>query len=112
MYCYHTTYMCKYPTVTRTYGRTDPETIEIGAHRYWMLIIYHLFLTNNYCSSLEDNIQKAYSLVLVQLSEVLELKLKKSKGCIKSSTKFYVLELTNIINYINFKFDDQKYPHL
>ena len=30
VYCYHTTYTCNYPTVPRTYGRTNPKTIEIG----------------------------------------------------------------------------------
>ena len=58
---------------------------------------------------LEENIQKAYSLMLVQYTELLKIKLRKNKGCIKSSTKFDVFNIINIIKLIVFKSEDQKY---
>jgi hypothetical protein len=57
---------------------------------------------------LQENIQKAYSLVLGQCTELLRAKLKQSSEWAEVSSTFDVLGLIRLIKSIVFKFDDQK----
>ena len=63
-------------------------------------------------SMLENNIQKSYSLVLVQFIELLKRKIKHSKGWIKASTKFDILRLIKVIKCVILRFEDYKYIHI
>jgi hypothetical protein len=58
---------------------------------------------------LQENMQKAYSLILGQCTELLRAKLKQSANWTQVSSTFDVLELTKLIKSIVFKFDDQKF---
>ena len=58
---------------------------------------------------LQENMQKAYSLVLGQCTELLRAKLKQSNEWTAVSSAFDVLGLTKLIKSIVFKFDDQKF---
>ena len=53
--------------------------------------------------------QRAYSLVLGQCTELLRAKLKQSTDWATVSIAFDVLGLTRLIKAIVFKFDDQKF---
>ena len=55
---------------------------------------------------LEDNIKKAYYLVLGKCTKLIKIKLNQIKGWSKVSTKFDVLNLINIIKYILLKFEN------
>ena len=61
---------------------------------------------------LENNIQKSYSLVLVQFIELLKRRIKHSKGWIKASTKFDILRLIKVIKCVILRFEDYKYIHI
>jgi hypothetical protein len=58
---------------------------------------------------LQENMQRAYSLVLGQCSKLLRAKLKQSSDWAQVSSAFDVLGLTKLIKSIVFKFDDQKF---
>jgi hypothetical protein len=58
---------------------------------------------------LQENMQKAYSLILGQCTELLRAKLKQSADWTQVSSTFDVLELTRLIKSIVFKFDGQKF---
>jgi hypothetical protein len=58
---------------------------------------------------LQENMQRAYSLVLGQCTELLRAKLKQSSDWAQVSSAFDVLGLTKLIKSIVFKFDDQKF---
>ena len=60
-------------------------------------------------SVLEDNIQKAKSLMLGQFTKPLKRKRKQSKGWSEAFTKLDVLNNIKIIKYIIFNIEDQKY---
>lgn len=63
-------------------------------------------------STLDENIQKSYSLILGQCTELLKSKLKQSKDWAVASTTFDVLLLITIIKSIVFRFDEQKFQPL
>ena len=67
-------------------------------------------------STLDENIQRYYSLVLGQCTYLLKSKLKQSHEWHAASTTYDVLILLRIIRNITLKFDEQKYlplaPHL
>ena len=58
---------------------------------------------------LEENTHKAYSLVLVNFTELPKRKINHKKRWSEASTKFDVLKLIKIIKSIIFKFEYQKY---
>jgi hypothetical protein len=58
---------------------------------------------------LQENMQRAYSLVLGQCTKLLKAKLKQSNKLTTISSAFDVLGLTRLIKAIVFKFDDQKF---
>ena len=60
-------------------------------------------------SILDENIQKAYSLMLGQWSELLKSKLKTTKDWATVSTEFDLLGLMKTIRSVIFKFEDQRY---
>ena len=60
-------------------------------------------------STLYENVQKSYSLVLGQCRDQLKSKLKQSNEWNVASTTYDVLILIRIIRTIKFKFDEQKY---
>ena len=60
-------------------------------------------------SALDENVQKSYSLVLGQCTDLLNSKLKQSNEWHVASTTYDVLILIRIIRTITFKFDEQKY---
>ena len=60
-------------------------------------------------STLDENVQKSYSLVLGKCTDLLKSKLKQSNKWHVSSKKYDVLILIRIIRTITFKFHEQKY---
>ena len=60
-------------------------------------------------STLDENVQNSYSLVLGQCTDLLNSKLKQSNGWNADSTTCDVLILIRIIRTITFKLDEQKY---
>ena len=60
-------------------------------------------------STLDENVQKCYSLVLGQCTDLLKRKLKQSHEWHTASTTYDVLILIRIIRTITSKFDEQKY---
>ena len=60
-------------------------------------------------STLAENVQKSYSLVLGQCRDLLKSKLKQSNEWNVASTTYDVLILIRIIRTISFKFDEQNY---
>ena len=60
-------------------------------------------------STLDENVQKSYSLVLGQCTDQLKSKLKQSNKWNAASTTYDVLILISIVRTITFKFDEQKY---
>ena len=60
-------------------------------------------------SILQDNLQKAYALVLGQCTELLQSKLKQQGTWQQVNTDQSVLDLLSLIKAITFKFDDQKF---
>ena len=60
-------------------------------------------------SILEENIQKAYSLMLGQCTELLKNKLKTTTDWTTVSTYFYLLGLMKTIRSVIFKIEDQRY---
>ena len=63
----------------------------------------------NRISTLDENVQKSYSLVLGQCTDLLNSKLKQSNEWHVTSTTYDLLILIRIIRTITFKFDEQKY---
>ena len=63
-------------------------------------------------NSIKVNVQKAYSMVLVQCTKLLKSKTNKIKGWNQSPIKYYFLYLVDLIKSIIFKFKDQKYPDI
>ena len=63
-------------------------------------------------STLDDNVQNCYSLVLGQCTDLLKSKLKQSYEWNAASTTYDVLILIRIIRTITFKFDEQQYLSL
>ena len=60
-------------------------------------------------STLDENVQKSYSLVPGQCTDILKSKLKQINGWSAASTTYDVLILIRIIRTITFKFYEQKY---
>ena len=60
-------------------------------------------------STLDENVQKSYSLVLRQCTDLLRSNLKQSNKWNVASTTYDVLILISIVGTITFKFDEQKY---
>ena len=60
-------------------------------------------------STLDENVQKSYSLVLGKCTDLLKSKLKQSNEYNVASTTYDVLILISIIRNIMFKFYEQKY---
>ena len=60
-------------------------------------------------SILDKNVQKCYSLVLGQCTDLLKSKLKQSDEWHAASTTYDVLIVIRILRTITFKFDEQKY---
>ena len=60
-------------------------------------------------STLDDNVQKCYSFVLDQYTDLLKSKLKQSHEWHTALTTYDVLVLIRIIRTITFKFDEHKY---
>ena len=60
-------------------------------------------------STLDKNLQKCYSLVIGQCTDLLKSKLKQSHEWHADSTTYDVLILIRIIIIIMFKFEEQKY---
>ena len=60
-------------------------------------------------STLNENVNKSYSLVLGQCTYILKRKLKQSNKWHVASTTYDVLILIRIIRTITFKCDEQKY---
>ena len=60
-------------------------------------------------STQDENVQKCYSLVLGQYTNLLKSKLKHSHEWHAALTNYDVLILIRIIRTITFKFDEQKY---
>ena len=60
-------------------------------------------------TTLEDNIQKAYALVLGQCTELLQSKLKQQTSWQNTSQTQDVIELLIMIKAVCFKFEDQKF---
>ena len=60
-------------------------------------------------SILDENIQKAYSLMLGKCTELLKSKLKTTTDWTTVSTKFDILGLMKTIRSVIFKFEDQRY---
>ena len=58
---------------------------------------------------LDENLQKAYSLIHGQCTELLKSKLKKSANRETVSSQYNILGLLESIKTIIFKFKDQKY---
>jgi hypothetical protein len=58
---------------------------------------------------LDDNIQKAFSLVLGQCTDLLQSKMKQQSTWASISTSQNVIELIKLIKTITFKFEDQKF---
>ena len=58
---------------------------------------------------LDDNIQKAYSLVLGQCTDLLQSKLKQQNAWAAIALAQDVIELIKLIKSITFKFEDQKF---
>ena len=58
---------------------------------------------------MHENLQKIYSLVLVQCTDLLKSKLKQSNKWNADSTAYDGLILIRTIRTIAFKFDEQKY---
>ena len=58
---------------------------------------------------LDDNIQKAYSLVLGQCTDLLQSKLKQQQNWAAIALAQDVIQLIVLIKSITFKFEDQKY---
>ena len=63
----------------------------------------------NRISTLDENVQKSYSLVLGKCTDLLNNKLKQSNEWHVTSTTYDLLILIRIIRTITFKFDEQKY---
>ena len=60
-------------------------------------------------AALDDNIQKAYSLVLGQCTDLLQSKLKQQNTWAAIALAQDVIELVKLIKAITFKFEDQKF---
>jgi hypothetical protein len=60
-------------------------------------------------ATLEENMQKAYSLIVGQYIELLRAKFKQSNDWVHVSTVFDVLGLIRLVKTIVFKFNDQKF---
>ena len=60
-------------------------------------------------SILDENIKKAYSLMLGQCTELLKSKLKTTTYWMTVSTEFDLLGLMKTIRSVIFKFEDQRY---
>ena len=60
-------------------------------------------------SILDDNVQKAFSLVLGQCTDLLQSKLKQQANWATVSREQDVIALLEMIKNITFKFDDQKF---
>ena len=58
---------------------------------------------------LEDNIQKAYSLVLGQCTDLLQSKLKQQATWVAVSQAQNVIDLLALIKTITFRFEDQNF---
>jgi hypothetical protein len=58
---------------------------------------------------LDDNVQKAYSLVLGQCTDLSQSKLKQQAQWAATSQDQDVIALTNLIKTITFRFEDQKF---
>ena len=58
---------------------------------------------------LDENIQKAYSLMLGQCTELLKRKLKTTTDLMTVSTDFDLLGIIKTIRSVIFKFEDQRY---
>jgi hypothetical protein len=58
---------------------------------------------------LQDNIQKAYSLILGQCTDLLQSKLKQQAQWAAISSSQDAIELIGLIKTITFKFEDQKF---
>ena len=58
---------------------------------------------------LDENLQKAYSLIFGQCTELLKSKLKSSVNWDAMSSNYDMFALLEAINTIIYKFDDQKY---
>ena len=58
---------------------------------------------------LEDNIQKAYSLILGQCTDLLQSKMKQQTSWAVISAAQDAIELIKLIKSITFKFEDQKF---
>ena len=63
-------------------------------------------------STLDENVQNCYSLVLGQCTDLLKSKLKQSHEWHAASTTYDVLILIRVIITITFKFNEQKYLSL
>ena len=63
-------------------------------------------------ANLDDNIQKAYSLILGQCSDLLQAKLKQQQDWATINDSQDSIRLLNLIRLITFRFEDQKFlPH-
>ena len=60
-------------------------------------------------STLDENVQKSYSLVLGQCTDLLKSKLKQNTEWNTASTTYDVLILMRITRTMTFKFDEEKY---
>ena len=60
-------------------------------------------------SILADNVQKAYSLILGQCTDLLQLKLKQQANWANVSASQDAIQLLNLIKSIAFRFEDQKF---
>ena len=60
-------------------------------------------------STMDENVQKCYSLVLGQCTYLMKSKPKQSHECHSELTTYDVLILIRIIRTIMFKFDEHKY---
>jgi hypothetical protein len=58
---------------------------------------------------LDDNIQKAYSLVLGQCTDLLQSKVKQQAQWAATSQDQDAIALVNLIKTITFRFEDQKF---
>jgi len=61
------------------------------------------------CSILDDNVQKAYSLILGQCTDLLQSKLKQQRQWLRTLLDQDAIALLAMIKAITFKFKDQKF---
>jgi len=91
------------PTVTDPLMPTAQEQLQL------MLFKGKVDAFIKRCAILDDNVQKAYSLILGQCTNLLQSKLKQQRQWLRTSLDQDAISLLAMIKAITFKFEDQKF---